>query len=828
MATGIPTSPTAIVPAHVGFLAIFNPSLGHSDETLDDQIVYYSSVDSGNSKRRRSAARGSSARPTENLPQAERNERLRQIGLAQGMVSFGKSFSDDQDVDTIETEKTRVVLHELEPGWWILACIDLTRLPLPQTSKKSNTTETPSEEEFEYSSREVKPAVLLLRDLLRAHCNFLLHHDSSLSALFVRIKRPKFISTLARYWDLFLSTWNVLLSGNPVRDVFGGIKIAASGELGIGVGEEDRGSGEREVLEGLVGRVDGLVDVLVSKFGDSDPDDFSKTGENKKEHGQGPVAAQWLGSGKGPGAEDGAIFLGVGALSRKSVRDIMQWMEDMYTWGENAYGVMESPKAARRAFAPPVEQAREGRRKSSAPAMQVPPNLFAPKRGSKTAGNTTSPRHASPASKTSLPNESTEGTSEEGPGLERYMDYLKLGYGKYWSLGGNSETSPATTQRSDPDSPDQERPASKGDDTVGHFLIGHTGEIEEGWVEDPEDRRFALEHEAMNGRTMVRTLTVEVESNALSGSESNLTKVLGSHDNELSSEFGGGGSRASFDNQDRNKTERLRVVVYVAKPFIFTFLFTIRTESLAYEGLYRSLHHQLGPLRKLLSRSTAYRPDRPDMGKTAAVIYDLVWDPHAITVHSTIPNIPDPGDFYSIHDPPPWSRLEALNTHMQILNLFNATRTHVSEVERTCKTSRGWWIVWSRILERVIEDPAKSSSSTILGNRPPSPPAQQQDEENGKSSSASNVTSSEGNIMSVPSTASGASSTILQDLHQQVSKEIFLVRKASDHAGGHGRSVSLTAAVGGGAGWADGASRLAQGIGVDTKRYIEGLLSLNR
>lgn len=124
MATGTPSSPAAIVPAQVGFLAVFNPSLGHSDETLDDQIVYYSSVDSGNHKRHRSTAkagRGSGARPTKNLPQAERNERLRQIGLAQGMVNFGKSFSDDQDVDTIETEKTRVVLHELEPGWWILA-----------------------------------------------------------------------------------------------------------------------------------------------------------------------------------------------------------------------------------------------------------------------------------------------------------------------------------------------------------------------------------------------------------------------------------------------------------------------------------------------------------------------------------------------------------------------------------------------------------------------------------------------------------------------------------------------------------------------------------
>lgn len=115
-------SPDAIVPAQVGFLAIFNPSLGNTDETLDDQIVYYASVDTNTHKRRRhNSKRGPAAKPTADVPQAERNERLRQIGLAQGMVNFGKNFSGDQAVDTIETEKTRVVLHELEPGWWILA-----------------------------------------------------------------------------------------------------------------------------------------------------------------------------------------------------------------------------------------------------------------------------------------------------------------------------------------------------------------------------------------------------------------------------------------------------------------------------------------------------------------------------------------------------------------------------------------------------------------------------------------------------------------------------------------------------------------------------------
>lgn len=107
---------SAIVPAQLGFLAIYNPSLGITDETLDDQIVYYASV-STQAQRRRHRPK----RPTDAVSQDERNERLRQIGLAQGMVEFGRGFSDGRPVDTIETERSRVVLHELEPGWWILA-----------------------------------------------------------------------------------------------------------------------------------------------------------------------------------------------------------------------------------------------------------------------------------------------------------------------------------------------------------------------------------------------------------------------------------------------------------------------------------------------------------------------------------------------------------------------------------------------------------------------------------------------------------------------------------------------------------------------------------
>lgn len=110
----------SLTPGHLGFLAIFNPSLGSTDETLDDQIVYYSSVTTQADKKRR-RRRTRSSRPTDDISQEERHERLRQIGLAQGMASFSRGFADGRAVDAVDTEKSRVILHELEPGWWILA-----------------------------------------------------------------------------------------------------------------------------------------------------------------------------------------------------------------------------------------------------------------------------------------------------------------------------------------------------------------------------------------------------------------------------------------------------------------------------------------------------------------------------------------------------------------------------------------------------------------------------------------------------------------------------------------------------------------------------------
>lgn len=76
----------AIQPAQVAFLAIYNPSLGRSDETVQDQIVYYYSSKTSRTRKSRDASTGT----VEEHEHEEQNEHLRQIGLAQGMIEFAK------------------------------------------------------------------------------------------------------------------------------------------------------------------------------------------------------------------------------------------------------------------------------------------------------------------------------------------------------------------------------------------------------------------------------------------------------------------------------------------------------------------------------------------------------------------------------------------------------------------------------------------------------------------------------------------------------------------------------------------------------------------
>ncbi|KAL8711314.1 MAG: hypothetical protein Q9220_004211 [cf. Caloplaca sp. 1 TL-2023] len=757
-----------------------NPSLSRSDDTLEEQIVYY------HSKPVAQKAHSNAARARKDDDHELQNEKLRQVGLAQGMVQFAKTFSDGQAVDSAEIEKSKIILRELEAG-----C-------LPETTAALSPPQSNPVSKIEYSSREVSPAPLLLEQIVRAHQIFLLHHAPSLTALLSRLQRARFAAILKRFWDDFVWNWDVLLHGNPAVDIFNGLKLAAGGELGIGVGEEEWGSGEREVLEGFVGRTDGLVDLIVSRFGESPAgkdatEDLSSARQDCDWH-----------HGQIPGPSDGVIFSGIGAIARSSVKDISSWVETLFKYGHKAYGAKDNPVAVSRGHRdrPSLKPSQKASRQTSRTRNRRP--LQAKKEDQETEQpgdfgipapivRTPQTAYSQQQDVARTSNGRTETKEHEGLkaitngesnfGADTLMKYMTLGiYGSKWAtpFGGYSEQPSGDGSQEDKvqakstsSTPGdrQGNTTSQHNDHLGYFMIGLQGDLEEEHddgeymqdIDSATDREGNVDHNAASGRLMLRTLTV---------ARVNTDVIIPSN-----------GVFPDSDATPRPSYERLRVVVYVKRPFIFTFFFDLQTDSLAIPSFYRSLHHQLGPLQRPLLNSTspskvserlsaASAPKSIVSTRSTQPICDLVYDPHNLTVHTTIPNIPEPGsdaqtaaggDFA-------WTRVEALSVHSHMINTYISTRRHRLELERTCKTNRGWWVVWMRL----------------------------------------------------PHVAA------TQQLNRVVYREAFLVRKASDYVAPGGKF-----SFGGSWGRSSGSSalesgKLVEGIGIDARQYIEGLVSLNR
>ncbi|RAK98385.1 uncharacterized protein BO80DRAFT_495617 [Aspergillus ibericus CBS 121593] len=796
----------SVIPAQLSFLTIYNPRLGPTDETIRDQVVFYTSR-SVRSRRRE----GSLADDDDHGSNDRWNERLRQIGLAQGMVGFARNFSQGKAVDYVETEKSQIILHELESDWWILASIDLTRLPLDPAGTPSSQRDA-SAFSFGYSSREMSPPHLLIQQLRQAHSAFLLHQDTTLDALYSRVDRSTFCALIDNFWWRFAWSWEVLLSGNPAVDIYSGIKLSAGGELGIGVGEEEWGSGEREVLEDFVTRTEGLVDLVVSRFGDPRPPSENLAARNRPWDplNTDAVDDRWLGLGACPRPADGVIFSGVGAVSRPSVLRVSQWMESIYRYGVDAYGVGEDPTSSRRRRRRKKQRGRlAGRDSSKQPASEAGSLAAAPDRPFSpgippplvigTAESPQAPQELSPhTSGESSPARSDRGSDWIGFRTDTFVKYLTLGYGSSWGLSSGTasphprvealkrEDRPSTPSKQTDSSADAQETMdgnmpqpddSKKPQSHGRFLIG--------LYSDPDDQDRNTQEGADTADDQV-------------GVTKDTIKHRGLHVH-LS------------DSSEQNPTGsvKLQAVVYIHRPFMYTFLFDPSAPALSDPSLYHNISHQLSPLHKPLSNSTspvtaamrvamsdnAFDINKRFSGKSQPV-YNLVYDQTNLTIRSSIPNIPDLGS--SINEPrdlatQPWSRVESLNIHHRLLSTHLETRSRPLEVERTCKTSRGWWIVWIRMSE---------------------PPQQEQE-----------------------STNSNASiHTATTDAHQ----EAFLIRRSSDSVSpsGHARNSSSTRFfrdLGGASSPGlessrtdTGPGKLVEGLGLDARRYIENLLSLNR
>ncbi|KAJ5130100.1 uncharacterized protein N7515_006139 [Penicillium bovifimosum] len=791
-----------VIPAQLSYLAIYNPTLGATDETVADQIVFHTSRSSHARLTNESAAEDGANKSLED----EENEKLRQIGLAQGMVNFASNFSAGKTLEYVETQKARVILLELEKDWWIVASIDLTRLPADPAQKS---TDSPA---FQYSSREMGPPALMIQQLRRAHSQFLLQHDFTLDSLLSRVGRPTFCRFLDQFWEKFAWDWEIQLTGNPIVEIYNGIKLSAGGELGIGVGEEEWGSGEREVLEDFVTRTEGLVDLVVSRFGDP-----SKHLEGSPASERSNEQSQWLGADNDPRPSDGVVFSGVGALSRHSLSHISHWMERIYRFGDAAYGVGRDPTSLRR---------RKRRKQRGGQASLDTHQPSTPDR-SLTPGI---PRPLVMAAPQPLPavgtdnkaessNEPPEKTDNATFPTETVMKYLTLGYGSSWSFSPKSGSTPSagrSTPTQDEPNPNISAPKSRPSSAVQSPPAD--GDRQDTTSNQPSGR-FVL-----GPRDDLEILDDIEEGSPKPNSERATPKTRIVH-RSLYVQLGGAPDGA---------LKRLQVVIYVYQPFMFTFLFEPETPALSSPSLYSSIHHQLGPLQKplLSSTSPATAASRIAMSETSTdpskrfstqtqPIYDLVYDPQHLTIRSSIPNIPSLAITPNSPDlstrspsispspspsPQPWSRLESVAIHHRLLSTYTDTRARPQELERTSKTHRGWWVVWVRIPHNKTPTALSVASSSVA-----------------LSSMANDEHAGEARSRCPPPP-----------------REAFLVRKASDYtSASHGRVSSGTrffrdlggasSSAGLGSSGAEMVpSKLVEGLGMDARRYIEGLLSLNQ
>ena len=218
---------------------------------------------------------------------------------------------------------------------------------------------------------------------------------------------------------------------------------------------------------------------------------------------------------------------------------------------------------------------------------------------------------------------------------------------------------------------------------------------------------------------------------------------------------------------------------------------------------------------------------------------DLIYDPTNLTIRSSIANVNEISSSQQQQqksDIEIWaSRAESVNMHNQLLNIFIQTRlSNHHDIERTYKTNRGWWIVWMRVL---------SSKDQVYGD-------------NDIGSGSGSVSASASASASV--SASGHS----YENDQNEQQEAFIIRRASDYipppissqqhensgvrffrdlggASVPSSSASPSAALslgglgfGGFSSWSRtkdlGPGRLVEGLGFDPRRYVDGLLGLNR
>lgn len=163
-----------LIPAKLKYLCIFNPSLGQTQEELPRQILYYHG----------------------DAPTTD-NERLRQVGLAQGLVEFARELSDGGKLRFVDSTKTRSVVVNLVDNYWITVCV---HMPVEVRNGAVS----------EYNLKGMSSSDIMEGELLGAFSRWQLFSggfdalkDSNSDEFAGPIKE-----SLKPYWDAFCSCWN--------------------------------------------------------------------------------------------------------------------------------------------------------------------------------------------------------------------------------------------------------------------------------------------------------------------------------------------------------------------------------------------------------------------------------------------------------------------------------------------------------------------------------------------------------------------------------------------------------------------------------------------
>ena len=355
-------------------------------------------------------------------------------------------------------------------------------------------------------------------------------------------------------------------------------------------------------------------------------------------------------------------------------------------------------------------------------------------------------------------------------------------------------------------------------ETQGYFLIGYRGLLEpqKGPKNGTRHESDEDDEEDLGGRLLLRTIHV---------GKTHHPNNRGGSDNSNSLD----GSSVQTVKPPTQIFERVRVVIYVRQPFVYAFLFEQRATTLQMSSFYMSTHEHLIPLHRPMSQNTSsahiarlFEDSKFDSSEPASSstgpgnkkpspIFDLLFDPRRLTVHSTIPNIPLPGTsaaeglssyLQKGEQASTWTRIDGLSVHSQILNTIESAKYSSREIERSAKTNRGWWVVWMRLAPseaRKAVQPSNNNEQTETA----APIARSDEHDTDQCRVALLVRKA--SDWTAPKASSGSSRT---------ASGMFGFGRSGDTSGGANGS------------W--GPAGLAGGMGFDARRYVEGLLSLNR